>query len=109
MSVVKIAKISELKVGDKKRIMIDSKDILLVNVDGHYYAVDNTCPHMGGDLSLGELQGSNIICPRHHSAFDVTNGKAVKDGKLLFMAVKPHDLNAYEVKIVEDQILIELK
>lgn len=108
MSYVKIAGISELKSGDKKRIVIDTKAILLVNVDGHYYAVDNTCPHMGGDLSLGELQGSNIICPRHHTAFDVTNGKAVKDGKLLFMAVKPHDLKTYEVKIAEDQIQVDL-
>ena len=108
MSYVKIAKTTDLKSGDKKKVMIDSKEILLVNVNGTYYAVDNTCPHMGGDLSQGQLEGPNIICPKHHSVFDVTNGKAIKDGKILFIPAKVHDLKGYPIKVEGDQILIDI-
>jgi 3-phenylpropionate/trans-cinnamate dioxygenase ferredoxin subunit len=108
MSTVKIADTSELKSGEKKKIIVDSKAILLVNIEGKFYAVDNTCTHMGGDLSLGNLEGSNIVCPRHHAMYDVTNGKAVKDGKLLFMNAKVHDLKGYPIKVEGNQILIDL-
>lgn len=108
MSFEKIADISDLKPGEKKKVIVDSKVILLTNIEGKYYAVDNKCTHMGGDLSLGTLEGSHIICPRHHGVFDVTNGKAVKDGKLLFMNAKTHDLEAYPVKVEGNQILIDL-
>jgi len=108
MSYVKIAKTSELKSGEKKRFILESEAILLVNVDGQYFAMENTCPHMGGDLSQGNLEGSNIICPKHHAMFDVTSGKAIKNGKLLFIEAKVHDLKSYPIKIEDDQILIDL-
>jgi 3-phenylpropionate/trans-cinnamate dioxygenase ferredoxin component len=107
MSYVKIAEVSDLKPGEKKKIVVDSKDILLVNVEGHYYAVANTCTHMGGDLSLGVMEGNTITCPRHHAVFDLTSGKSVKDGKLLFIAAKAHDLKAYPIKVEGNQILID--
>ena len=108
MSTVKIAEISELKAGEKKKIILDSKAILLVNLEGTYYAVDNTCPHMGGDLSQGKLEGSQIICPNHHAVFDVKSAKAIKDGKILFIPAKVHDLKGYPIKVEGNQVLIDL-
>ena len=51
------------------------KEILLTNIQDSYYAVENKCPHMGGSLYEGELKGNLIICPKHGSMFDITNGK----------------------------------
>ena len=108
MSAVLIAEVTDLKPGEKKKIVVGSKIILLADVEGQVSAVDNTCTHMGGDLRLGVLEGKTIICPKHHAGFDVTSGKNVKDGKLLFIPAKAHDLNAYPITIEGNQILIDL-
>jgi 3-phenylpropionate/trans-cinnamate dioxygenase ferredoxin component len=106
MRYVKAAKTAELNAGDKKRISLEGKEILLANVAGSYYAVDSICTHMGGQLDQGKLDGSHIICPRHGSVFDVTNGKVVQSGKLFFMNVKVRDLHSYPVRIEGDDISI---
>jgi 3-phenylpropionate/trans-cinnamate dioxygenase ferredoxin component len=44
------------------------------NVDGRFHAIDDTCPHRGGPLSEGELEGEVVRCPWHGSTFSVTTG-----------------------------------
>lgn len=106
MNYVKVAQTTELTAGAKKKISIEGKEILLANIQNSYYAVDNTCPHMGGSLYDGNLIGSHIVCPKHGSVFDVTNGKVVESGKLLFIKVKVHNLYSYPVKIEGTDLLI---
>ena len=109
MTFVKAAQTTDLPSGEKKKITLEGKDILLTNIDGSYYAVDNTCPHMGGSLYNGNLEGKNIVCPKHGSVFDVTNGEVVEQGKLLFMKVKVHNLHSYPVKIEGADLLIGME
>jgi 3-phenylpropionate/trans-cinnamate dioxygenase ferredoxin subunit len=108
MKYVKVAQTTELSAGDKKKISWEEKEILLTNINNSFYAIDNTCPHMGGSLYDGKLDGSHIICPRHGSIFDVTTGKVVQSGKLFLFSVKVHDLHSYPVKIDGTAILIEI-
>ena len=61
---------------------VEDRAVLLVNIQNKYYAIDNKCPHMGGSLYDGQLDGNNIVCPRHGSVFDVRTGKAVKGAKI---------------------------
>jgi nitrite reductase/ring-hydroxylating ferredoxin subunit len=58
---------------------IDSgdKSILIANVGGQFYAINNICTHMGCSLSNGTLRGNQVQCPCHGSTFDVTNGSLV--------------------------------
>ena len=109
MRYVKIAMTSDLKDGEKKRILIEGKDILLVKIGDSYYAVDNTCTHMGGSLAEGNLEGKNLVCPRHGSVFDATTGKVILPGRLFFVKVKVRDLNSYRLKIEGTDILLELE
>ena len=109
MNYIKIGTADELKAGNKKKITHDGKDILLANISGVYYAVDNTCPHMGGSLAEGKLDGRNIICPRHGSVFDVTSGKAVQGGKMLFMKIKVGDIHSYPVKTDGNDLLLGIE
>ena len=108
MHYIKVAETNELKDGDKKKITLDDKTVLLAKIDGTYYALDNKCPHMGGSLGDGELEGYNIVCPRHGSAFDVRNGRLAKEGKLAFIKVKTKDAKSYPIKIEGNDILIEI-
>jgi len=101
MKYIKVAQTSELRAGEKKKISWEDKEILLTNIQNSYYAIDNTCPHMGGSLYDGKLNGNHITCPKHGSVFDVRTGKKVKSGKLLFINVKAHDIHSYPVKTEE--------
>ncbi|MCX5774912.1 MAG: Rieske 2Fe-2S domain-containing protein [Firmicutes bacterium] len=109
MNYIKIAEKAELTSGGKKKVSVGGKDILLTNIEGTYYAVENTCPHMGGSLVEGKLDGHHIVCPRHGSSFDVTTGKLFSPGKLLFIKVKPRDLLSFPVKIEGNDILVGIE
>ena len=108
MRFVKIAQAGEIKVGEKKLVSIENKEILLSNIENKYYAIDNKCTHMGGSLFAGKMDGKTITCPKHGSVFDLTTGKSVGEGKLLFMKIKAHDLQSYPIKLEGNDVLIEI-
>lgn len=109
MHYVKVAQTDEIKDGEKKKITLDKKVLLLANISDTYYAIDNKCPHMGGSLFDGNLDGYNIVCPKHGSVFDVRTGKAIKSGKFVFIKVNAGDTQAYPVKIEGTDILVGLE
>ncbi len=49
--------------------------VAVVRVDGVVHAIDNVCPHRGGELGLGDLQGHHLYCPQHAWCFDVRTGE----------------------------------
>lgn len=105
MEYYKVGSINDLHPGEMKKTDVQGHEILLANVDGTYYAIDDKCPHMGASLSEGKLEGTHVICPRHGSVFDVTNGAFVEGGKLLMIRIKTHDVGSYPVKIEGADIL----
>jgi nitrite reductase/ring-hydroxylating ferredoxin subunit len=54
---------SEIAPGTGKQLTVDGKDVAVFNVDGTFYAVDNTCPHRGGPLAEGEIEGCTVHLP----------------------------------------------
>lgn len=106
MQYMKASRTDEVKEGEKKRITLGDKVLLLTNVHGKYYAIDDRCPHMGGSLYEGELNGDIIKCPRHGTMFDVKNGKVVQNGKITFIRLKVKDTQAYPLKVEGSDILI---
>jgi 3-phenylpropionate/trans-cinnamate dioxygenase ferredoxin component len=108
MQYVKLADVGEVKHGEKKKVQINDKTILLLNVGGLYYALDNRCPHMGGLLSGGDLDGVTLTCPRHGAKFDVRTGKSVGNAKLAFVSVKVGDATKYPIKVEGQEIFVEL-
>jgi len=105
----KVATTSELKQGEKKKVIVQEKEILLVNINDAFYAVDNKCPHMGASLVDGKLEGSSIICPKHGSSFDVTTGKVTGRGKILFINVNPKNLHVYPTKVEGENLLVGIE
>ena len=69
---VKAASVSDLKDGEKEKISISGHEIMLARVGNKYYAINNRCPHLGGNLSHGKLEGTVITCPLHGSQYDIT-------------------------------------
>lgn len=78
MALVKIASINDVKPGKARVVRAGGREIALYNVGGKFYATSNVCPHRGGPLGEGELEGSVITCPHHAWQFDVTTGTNVR-------------------------------
>jgi nitrite reductase/ring-hydroxylating ferredoxin subunit len=96
---VKAAKTTDIPVGKMIHVEVGGKEILIANVEGKFYAVGDRCPHLNALLSKGTLDKTIIICPRHFSSFDVTNGRVISG--------TPSSLQVYEVKVDGNDLLVE--
>lgn len=106
MEYVKVADIAELPENKMIIVTVADRDVLLANVDGSYYAINNKCTHLGGSLGKGVLNGSIVKCPRHGAQFDVKTGQAIADAKIGFMKMKVKDEESYTVKVEGTDILV---
>jgi len=99
MGFVKVASAKDLESGKMMGVKAGGKSILVVNVQGKYYAIGNVCTHMGCMLSDGDLKGETVTCSCHGSKFDVKNGKVVGGP-----ATKPEP--SYQVEVEKDEIKV---
>lgn len=88
-----VAKVGELRPGDRKIIEVGNRSIGVFNVHGQFYALRNSCPHQGAPLCIGpvtgttfavkpyqqtfEREGEIVRCPWHSWEFDITTGRSV--------------------------------
>jgi 3-phenylpropionate/trans-cinnamate dioxygenase ferredoxin component len=63
--------------GEHVVVDIDGADVAVFKIDGQFYAIEDVCSHDGAEIASGELDGDEIICPRHGARFCVKTG-AVK-------------------------------
>jgi len=112
---IEMGKTGELEDGVMKQVVADGREILLARVRDSFYAVDNRCPHMGGALSQGKLEGTVVTCPRHGSQFDLRDGQVVRwlKGSGLISTLgkafkSPRAIVTYKVEVVGDRILIDV-
>jgi nitrite reductase (NADH) small subunit len=66
--------------GEAKEIEVMGVGICLANIDGTLSAMENTCPHSGGPLGQGLVQGDHVVCPWHGWSFNVKTGVAEDSG-----------------------------
>ena len=102
MGKIIIGKTSDIPVGKTQKVTADGKEILVINMDGNYYAIDDTCSHAGASLSEGKLEGAVVTCDWHGAKWDC------KTGKLVAFPAKIKDLNSYKVIVESDNIFLEL-
>jgi 3-phenylpropionate/trans-cinnamate dioxygenase ferredoxin component len=94
--------------GRMKLVNVGGREVLIVHVDGAYYALNNRCPHMGGSLAEGTLEGDIVTCPRHGSQYNVKTGEAVGKAKIAFIRVMPHNAETYETRVEGTNVIVEL-
>ena len=101
---VTVGKTGDAPVGEITEFEVEGAAIAIANVEGRFYALDDTCTHAGCSLAMGYLEGTTVTCLCHSSEFDVTTG-AVLSGP----AEQP--ARSYQVQVDGDdlQIKIELR
>ena len=105
---VRAAGKQEIALGQMRKVTLSGKEVLIINVNGSYYAVGNECTHFGGDLSEGVLEGNVVTCPNHKARFDVTSGKVVSPPAEALSHPDIEDLPTYLVKINNQDIMVKV-
>lgn len=75
MAFVRIGAAAEIPPGCGRAFPVGRFEVAVFNVGGAYYALENTCPHQGGPIADGWLEGAEVTCPWHGWCFDVRSGK----------------------------------
>jgi len=94
-----VAALDDLPDGKPKRVEADGTPVLLLREGDRIRAIGATCPHLGGPLDEGSIEGDTVTCPWHGSVFCLDNGALVHGPALTPVA-------AYEVKVEGDRISI---
>jgi nitrite reductase (NADH) small subunit len=100
MAFVRAAKKDEVPPGSIREFQLDGTTIALANVDGKFYAINNTCLHRGGPLGEGELEGKVVTCPWHGWQYDVTTGKVVMNPSV--------GVDCYTLELKGDDIFVDV-
>lgn len=67
----------DLPPGRSAEVTIDGRSVALFNVGGEFFALENRCPHRGGPLGQGFLDGKTVFCPWHDWQVDVASGECL--------------------------------
>jgi len=102
--------------GTMRAVTVEGSELLVVRLGDTYYAAAGRCPHMGGRLPDGKLDGTIVTCPRHGSRFDLTDGHVVRwtdwSGITLTLAKtikSPRPLKTYATQVQDDRVLVDLE
>ena len=97
---VKVAATGDIPEGEGRCFDVGDQQVAIFNIEGTYHALDNVCPHQGGPLGEGELDGKMVTCPWHAWDFDVTTGENCED--------PDEKQTVFVVKVDGDDILVEM-
>lgn len=96
----KVADTGDIPPGEGRSVEVDGKRVAIFNVDGRFYAIDDSCAHQGGPLGEGELDGTIVTCPWHAWMYDVTTGENTDDPDMC--------VARYALRVEDTAILIEM-
>jgi nitrite reductase/ring-hydroxylating ferredoxin subunit len=126
-----VGKVDEVPVGKMRYVEVQGMEIVVSNIGGNLYAMDDRCGHMNARLSMGNISNDGIVtCPFHGARFDATTGKKVNEpvlsssqqmeplpktwqnyleqaGKQM-SHIKTYDQQVYEIQVEGDRIKIRV-
>ena len=97
----KVATTSDLDEDEAMQVVVEGKELALINLDGELFALDDICTHAYASMSDGYIEGNCIECPLHGAQFDIRTGKAETPPAT-------EDLVSYKVKVEDGDVFIGL-
>ena len=76
-----VAKVGSIPEGEGRAFPVNGRMIAVFLRDGHYFAINDCCPHMGASLAAGYLDGTEVICPWHAWRYCVKDGQWLDNPK----------------------------
>lgn len=100
---VKVARVEDLPPGSRRVVDVDGVAVAVFNLGGDYCAIEDTCTHDGGELAIGELDGEEIVCPRHGARFNLRTGAVTAPPAYSAVASLPVRVADGWVKVRDDR------
>ena len=100
MPFVRVAAVSELPDGELIEVVHNGSPVAVCRVAGQVHAVSGVCPHPGGPLGQGALEGGMITCPWHAWPFDLKTGACALNGEVR--------IPVYSVRVTDSDVFVEL-
>ncbi|MFQ5355195.1 MAG: non-heme iron oxygenase ferredoxin subunit [Mariprofundaceae bacterium] len=97
-----VLSVNELETGYCKIVETDFYRIAIFHLDSGFYAIEDVCTHDGGDLASGEIEGNEIICPRHGARFCIRTGAVLT-------APAYEDVQTFPVRVEAGRVQIFLE
>lgn len=98
---MKVAASNDVETGTLKAVYAEGTSLVLANVDGDIYALEDRCSHQDYPLSDGEIDGTRLQCLYHGAEFDVCSGKA-----LALPAIKP--VRTFPVEVRDGDVYVQI-
>src|SRR6266545_3617681 len=99
MARMKVLDLAALPPGQAALVTVDGEDVALFRRGDEIFAIGNQCPHQGGNLCDGFVEGDIVICPLHGWEFDLRSGAC--------MTVPGESVPRYRVTVDKGAILLE--
>ena len=96
---VRVGRVADVPQGRAEVFDVEERKIAVYRLEDGFFAIDDICTHDGGPLADGEVEGDQVICPRHGARFSIKTGAA-----LTFPAVTP--VESYPVRVEGEELLI---
>jgi len=96
---VTVATPAEVPPGERLFVTVGDLDIVIFNIAGQYFAIEDRCTHDDGPIGEGELDGYAIVCPRHGARFDVRTGEVLAPPA-------PVPVPAFPVRVQGDELQV---
>jgi 3-phenylpropionate/trans-cinnamate dioxygenase ferredoxin subunit len=96
---IEIAPLGDLPPGERLFLEIEGRPLVLFNLAGSLFAIGDVCTHDNGPLGDGEVEGHEVVCPRHGARFDLRTGKTLGLPAVV-------DIPAYPVRVVDEMIQV---
>ena len=98
-SYVSVGTLDQFPLGQGRILSVARKPVAIFNVGGTLYALNNICPHLGGPLGAGTLDGTVVTCPYHRMGFDVTTGESADEFG--------HCVQTYGVRVSGEEVFVQ--
>ena len=98
----KVGTLADFPLGEATEVKIGDVAAIVCNVEGELYCIEDKCSHDDAPLCGGQLQGCEIVCPRHFARFDVRTGRVAEPPAI-------YPIEAYQVEVVGQHVYVELE
>ena len=131
-----VAPVDDIPPGGRKLVEVNGRAVVVFNLGGEFFALNNRCPHKGGSLCEGRLtglvestepgeyqlsrQGEILRCPWHAWEFDIRTGKSWCDPSRIRtrnyavsvepgarLVEGPYVADTYQVSVEDQYVVVE--
>lgn len=95
-----VCRVADLIEGEGQTFRVGDKLVAVFRLGDNFYAIDNTCPHMGAALSEGFVENGIVTCPWHAWRFRLHDGVWADNPRI--------KIGSYQVRVVGEMIEVEI-